>query len=60
MGTANPYGLHIRKTDHNPPRGPSVGWWVYISANVLEIKAVHYQPINVSTAGAQPILMDYT
>jgi hypothetical protein len=23
-----PSGLHIRRTDHNPPRGPSAGWWV--------------------------------
>jgi hypothetical protein len=25
-GTGLPYGLHIRRTGHNPSRGPSVGW----------------------------------
>jgi hypothetical protein len=28
-----PHGLHIRRTGHNPPRGPSVGWWVLTTAN---------------------------
>jgi hypothetical protein len=35
-GTGRPYGLHIRRTGHNPPRGSSVGWWVilkYIQKN---------------------------
>jgi hypothetical protein len=26
------YGLHIRNTGHNPPRGPSAGWWVLTTA----------------------------
>jgi hypothetical protein len=30
-GTGLPYGLHIRT--HNPPRGPSVCWWVLTTAN---------------------------
>jgi hypothetical protein len=28
-----PYGIHIRRMDHNPPRGPSAGWWVQTTAN---------------------------
>jgi hypothetical protein len=32
-GTGLPYGLHIRRTGHNPPRGPSTGWWVLTTAN---------------------------
>jgi hypothetical protein len=31
-GTGLPYGLHLRKTGHNPPRGPSA-WWVLTTAN---------------------------
>jgi hypothetical protein len=33
-GTGLPYGLHIRRTGHNPVRRPSVGWWVLTTANV--------------------------
>jgi hypothetical protein len=29
-----PYGLHIRRTVHNPPRGLSAGWCVLTTANV--------------------------
>jgi hypothetical protein len=29
-GTDLPYGLHIRRTGYNPPRGPIAGWWVYV------------------------------
>jgi hypothetical protein len=25
LGTGLPYGLHIRRNEHNPPRGPSAG-----------------------------------
>jgi hypothetical protein len=32
-GTGLPYGLHIRRTGHSPPRGPSAGWWVLTTAN---------------------------
>jgi hypothetical protein len=32
-GTGLPYGLHIRWMVHNPPRGPSAGWWVLTNAN---------------------------
>jgi hypothetical protein len=31
--TGLPYGLHIRRKGHNPPRGPSAGWWVLTTAN---------------------------
>jgi hypothetical protein len=31
--TSLPYGLHIRRTGHNLPRGPSSGWWVLTTAN---------------------------
>jgi hypothetical protein len=33
LGTVLPYGLHIRRTGHYPPRGPSAGWWVLTTAN---------------------------
>jgi hypothetical protein len=29
-GTGLPYRLHIRRTDQNLPRGPSVDWWATI------------------------------
>jgi hypothetical protein len=32
-GTGLPHGLYIRRTGHNPPRGPSAGWWVLTTAN---------------------------
>jgi hypothetical protein len=32
-GTGLPYGLLTRRTIHNPPRGPSVDWWVLTTAN---------------------------
>jgi hypothetical protein len=28
-----PFRLNIRRTCHNPPRGPSTGWWVLTIAN---------------------------
>jgi hypothetical protein len=28
-----PYGLTTRRTDHNPPRGPSLDWWVLTTPN---------------------------
>jgi hypothetical protein len=28
-----PNGIHIRRTVHNPPHGPSAGWWVLTTAN---------------------------
>jgi hypothetical protein len=31
-GTGLPYELHIRRSGHNPPRGPSAGWWVLTTA----------------------------
>jgi hypothetical protein len=31
-GTGFPYGLHKKRTGHNPPRGPSAGWWVLTTA----------------------------
>jgi hypothetical protein len=31
-GTGLPYGLHIRRTGHNPPHGPHAGW-VLTTAN---------------------------
>jgi hypothetical protein len=33
-GTGLPYRLNMRRTDHNPPRGPSAGWWVPTTSNV--------------------------
>jgi hypothetical protein len=28
LGTGLAYGLHIKRTGHNPPHGPNAGWWV--------------------------------
>jgi hypothetical protein len=33
LGPGLPYGLHIRRTGHNPPCGPSACWWVLTTAN---------------------------
>jgi hypothetical protein len=33
MSPLLPYGFHIRRTGHNPPRGPSAGWWVLTTAD---------------------------
>jgi hypothetical protein len=33
LGTGLPYGLHIRRTGHSPPRGASADWWVLKTAN---------------------------
>jgi hypothetical protein len=35
-----PYGLHIRGTNHNSPRGPSAGWWVLMTTNAAETKGL--------------------
>jgi hypothetical protein len=32
-GTGLPCGLHIKRTGHNPPHGPSADWWVLATAN---------------------------
>jgi hypothetical protein len=32
-GADLPHGLLIRRTSHNPPRGPSAAWWVLTTAN---------------------------
>jgi hypothetical protein len=32
-GTGFPYGLYIRRTGHDPPRGPSADWWVLTAVN---------------------------
>jgi hypothetical protein len=33
LGHRPPYGLHIKRTGHNPPREPSAGWWVLTTGN---------------------------
>jgi hypothetical protein len=33
LGSGLPYGLHIRRSGHNSPRGPITGWWVLTTAN---------------------------
>jgi hypothetical protein len=33
LGYRPSYGLHIKRTDYNPPREPSAGWWVLTTAN---------------------------
>jgi hypothetical protein len=37
LGTGFPYDLHIRRTGHNPPRGPSAGWLVFLQVKVRNI-----------------------
>jgi hypothetical protein len=32
-GQCPPYGLHIKRTGHNPPRRPSASWWVLTTVN---------------------------
>jgi hypothetical protein len=32
-GTGLPYGLHLRRTGHNPPSRPSASWWVLTTSN---------------------------
>jgi hypothetical protein len=41
---AIPYGLHITRTCHNPPRGPSAGWCVLTTANVEGTNGLTYLP----------------
>jgi hypothetical protein len=31
--TGFPYGLYIKRTSHNPTRGPSASWWVLTTEN---------------------------
>jgi hypothetical protein len=33
LGTGLPYGLHMSRTGHKSPRGPSAGWWALTSTN---------------------------
>jgi hypothetical protein len=40
LGTGLSYGLHTRRKGHNPPRGPSAGWWVLSTANAAEINSL--------------------
>jgi hypothetical protein len=37
-------GLHIRRTDHNPPRGPSADWWVLTTAKNPETNGLTCLP----------------
>jgi hypothetical protein len=43
-GTGLPYGLHIKRTGHNPPRGPSAGWWVLTTPNAAGTNGLTYLP----------------
>jgi hypothetical protein len=38
------HGLHIRRTGHNTPRGPSAGWWVLTTVNVAGINGLTCLP----------------
>jgi hypothetical protein len=38
------YGLHIRRTSHNLPRGPSAGWRVLTTANAAETNGLTCLP----------------
>jgi hypothetical protein len=42
QGPSIPYGLHIRRTDHNPPCGPSAGRWVLTTANAAGANGLTY------------------
>jgi hypothetical protein len=43
-GTGLPYGLNIRRTGQNPPRGPSAGWWVLTTANAAGVNRLTCLP----------------
>jgi hypothetical protein len=51
VDTGLAYGLHIKRTGHNPPRGPSAGWWVNVFVNcsymdeVNNTKTMRYQTL---------------
>jgi hypothetical protein len=36
------YGLHIRRTGHNPPRGSNAGWWMLTIANATKTNSLTY------------------
>jgi hypothetical protein len=38
------YRLHIRRTGHNPPRGPSADWWMLTIANITGINGLTCLP----------------
>jgi hypothetical protein len=42
LGTGLLHGLHIRRTGHNPPCGPSAGWWVLTTANTAGTNDLTY------------------
>jgi hypothetical protein len=46
QGTGLPYGLHTKRTGHNPPRGPCAGWWVLTTANAAGRKFLTCLPKN--------------
>jgi hypothetical protein len=39
-----PHGLHIRRTGHNPPRGPIAVWWVLKIANAAGTNGLTWLP----------------
>jgi hypothetical protein len=39
-----PYGLHIKRTGHNPPRGPSVDCWRLTTTNAAGTDALTCLP----------------
>jgi hypothetical protein len=43
-GTSLPFGIHIRRSGYNPPRGPSAGWWVLTTAHAARTNGLTYLP----------------
>jgi hypothetical protein len=43
-GTGLPYGLHVRRTGHNLPRGLSADWWELTTANAAMTNDLTYLP----------------
>jgi hypothetical protein len=41
-----PFYLHIRRMGHNPPRGPSVDWWVLTTANATGTNGLTCLPMH--------------
>jgi hypothetical protein len=57
---AQAYGLHIRRTGHNPPRRPSADWWVLTTAiasrtNGLECLLKHRRTRENKYLNTQPM-----
>jgi hypothetical protein len=52
-GTGLPYGLHIKRMGHNPPRGPSAGWWVLTTVNIYSTARTNGLTCDLKHVGAR-------